>query len=145
MWRNRDRGGKQTETEEQREERSREPDGSPLISSLSTRPESQNTARDTETAQTQRATSLWFGSLQISKISSRLLNARINRCMHIYTVQWCTTQIHECTHKNYNTHTNKLVQTLDRMQLRKKRFSSEDQLVKSKLVFRSYQKGNASN
>lgn len=57
------------------------------------------------------------------------LNAQINRCMHTYST--ICTQIHEFTHKYPHRHTNRF----NEMQPRK-RFSPEDELVISKLVFR---------
>lgn len=69
------------------------------------------------------------------------LNARINGFMHTYgTVH---TKIHECTHKNYNIHIH--IQTSSYRHSTtcgwKKCFSSEDELMKSKLVFWFYRKG----
>lgn len=55
----------EVETEAQREEEWREPDGRPLISSLLTRP-------GRETVRTQRSTSLWFGSLENLQIYSSM-------------------------------------------------------------------------
>ena len=55
----------EVETEAQREEEWREPDGRPLISLLLTRP-------GRETRRTQRSTSLWFGSLENLQVYSSM-------------------------------------------------------------------------
>lgn len=101
----------------------------------------QKVRRQLETERrTQRSTSLWFGLLRIFK--STAVSECSNKQMHshiehsTYKDTWMRPQELHYLH----AHTNRLIQTLNHMQL-EKCFSAEDELVKSKLVFRFYQKG----
>lgn len=123
-------GEKQTETETQREEWLGEPDGCPLISSLLTRPESQNTAWDRERVRARRSTSLWFGLLQIFKSTAGSECSNKQTHAHKQPGPSIDTWMHPQELQYPHAHTKRLIQTLNHMQL-KKCFSSEDELVKS--------------